>query len=112
MKKSFIAILCIFGAMTSAQQIEITNKEKSEEKVQQQMVISDKSKEKTKPLYYLDGEEVAEGILTKIDPSTIESVSVLKDKSAVAIYGERARDGVIIINSKRKAEADTITISR
>lgn len=40
-------------------------------------------------------------ILASINPSTIESVTVLKDASATAIYGSRAANGVIIITTKK-----------
>lgn len=39
--------------------------------------------------------------LFNIDPSTIESVEVLKDADATAIYGSRAGNGVILINTKK-----------
>jgi len=40
-------------------------------------------------------------ILASINPSTIESMTVLKDASATAIYGSRAASGVIIITTKK-----------
>ncbi|POS02657.1 iron complex outermembrane receptor protein [Flavobacterium croceum DSM 17960] len=40
-------------------------------------------------------------ILASINPSTIESISVLKDASATAIYGSRAASGVILITTKK-----------
>jgi TonB-dependent SusC/RagA subfamily outer membrane receptor len=39
--------------------------------------------------------------LALINPSDIESIDVLKDASATAIYGSRASNGVIIITTKR-----------
>lgn len=53
------------------------------------------------PLYVMDGfivENFDPGI---IDPSDIETMSVLKDASATAIYGVRGANGVIIITTKR-----------
>ncbi|GAA3646926.1 SusC/RagA family TonB-linked outer membrane protein [Flavivirga jejuensis] len=41
-----------------------------------------------------------EGSLADIDPQTIESVSVLKDASAVAIYGARGANGVLLVTTK------------
>lgn len=35
-----------------------------------------------------------------IDPDTIESITVLKDKAAVSLYGERARNGAVLIKTK------------
>ncbi|MDR1416335.1 MAG: hypothetical protein LBJ57_02800 [Prevotellaceae bacterium] len=51
---------------------------------------------KKKPLVIVDGQEYS-GDWNKIDQSSILSVSVLKDKFAVEAYGEKGRNGVIII---------------
>jgi TonB-linked SusC/RagA family outer membrane protein len=60
------------------------------------------------PLYVVDGFPI-ESIQT-INPNDIESVDVLKDASATAIYGSRGSNGVIIINTKRgKAGKTSIT---
>ncbi|MEO7767294.1 MAG: SusC/RagA family TonB-linked outer membrane protein, partial [Ferruginibacter sp.] len=59
------------------------------------------------PLVVVDG--VPGRSLDRIDPSTIESISVLKDASA-AIYGAQAANGVILITTKRgKTGKPTIT---
>lgn len=42
-----------------------------------------------------------DNILSSINPNDIESIEVLKDASATAIYGSRAGHGVIIITTKR-----------
>ncbi|MBN1414633.1 MAG: TonB-dependent receptor [Bacteroidales bacterium] len=52
------------------------------------------------PLYILDGIPV-EGGITEVNPLDIESVEILKDASASAIYGSRAANGVILITTKR-----------
>ena len=55
------------------------------------------------PLYIIDGREMANGDSLKIiDPHNIESVSIVKDKSAIEIYGKKAENGVIIITMKKK----------
>src|SRR4030095_9607321 len=51
------------------------------------------------PLYVIDG--VPTGDLATIDTKDIESVDVLKDASAAAIYGSRATNGVIMITTKK-----------
>lgn len=51
------------------------------------------------PLIVLDGIPY-NGALSDIDPNTIESMSVLKDASASAIYGSRGANGIILIQSK------------
>jgi TonB-linked SusC/RagA family outer membrane protein len=52
------------------------------------------------PLYVLDGIPVESGI-EEVNPLDIESVEVLKDASATAIYGSRAANGVVLITTKR-----------
>ena len=49
--------------------------------------------------------------LSLINPNDIESVSVLKDASAAAIYGSRASNGVIIITTKRGTKGDDVKFS-
>lgn len=51
------------------------------------------------PLLVVDGVPV--GDLNSVDPGIIESVNVLKDASATAIYGNRASNGVILIKTKK-----------
>ncbi|HZH71778.1 MAG TPA: TonB-dependent receptor, partial [Mariniphaga sp.] len=53
------------------------------------------------PLILVDGVEVN---INNIDPETIESISVLKDASASAIYGSRAPFGVVLITTKKGTE--------
>lgn len=55
------------------------------------------------PLVILDGIPYS-GSLADLDPNIIENLSVLKDASAVAIYGSRGSNGVILIQTKRGAE--------
>jgi len=52
------------------------------------------------PLYVIDG--FPSGDLATIDTRDIESVDVLKDASAAAIYGSRATNGVIMITTKKR----------
>lgn len=52
------------------------------------------------PLIVLDG-VIFSGSLADIPPSDIESVTVLKDASAVAVFGARSANGVIMIESKK-----------
>ena len=53
----------------------------------------------TQPLVIIDG--LIGGSLGIVDPNDIESIDVLKDGSAAAIYGTRASSGVIIITTKK-----------
>jgi len=52
------------------------------------------------PLYVIDGIPIVRG-LNEINPSEIESMEVLKDASATAIYGSRGANGVVLITTKR-----------
>jgi TonB family protein len=55
---------------------------------------------KHRPIYILNGKEVNHDILTMLNPKDIESINVLKDKSAAAIYGQKGTYGVIVITTK------------
>ncbi len=58
------------------------------------------------PLYVVDGVPLSSGNQSDIDPNNIESIEVLKDASASAIYGSRAANGVIIITTKTGQKGD------
>ena len=58
------------------------------------------------PLYVLDGIPMAGGI-GDLSPADIESIEVLKDASATAIYGSRGANGVVLITSRRGSAGDT-----
>ena len=53
------------------------------------------------PLYVLDGVVGVANPLATLNPNDIQSIDVLKDASATAIYGARGANGVILITSKR-----------
>lgn len=53
------------------------------------------------PLILVNG---VPGSITNLDPSVIESVSVLKDAASAAIYGARAANGVILVTTKEGAD--------
>ena len=52
------------------------------------------------PLYIVDGKEV--NSIDDIDPETIESISVFKQETAIKLYGDKAKDGVIDIKLKKQ----------
>lgn len=60
------------------------------------------------PLIILDGIPYSGG-LADLDPNIIENMSVLKDASAVAIYGSRGSNGVILIQTKRVRRANSMS---
>ena len=59
------------------------------------------------PLVLIDG---IEGTMDIINPDDVESVSVLKDAAAAAIYGARGANGVILINTKRGAKNAAVSL--
>lgn len=58
------------------------------------------------PLYVVDGIPIVVA-LSELSPSDIESVEVLKDASATAIYGSRGANGVILVTTKKGKEGKT-----
>ena len=75
------------------------------------------------PLYIVDGIQVQNGALTTgyggqndnalalINPNDIESMQILKDASAKALYGSRAANGVVVITTKRGKANQKTTIT-
>ena len=53
-----------------------------------------------KPLLIMDGFEIDLQTMVDMDPDRVESITLLKDAAATAIYGSRAANGVIVIESK------------
>lgn len=60
------------------------------------------------PLYVIDGFPIERPDNNFINPSEIESMEILKDASATAIYGARGANGVIIITTKKGKEGPAI----
>lgn len=65
-------------------------------------IVFNSSNGKDKPLFIVDGKEVSNEKFTKLDPDTIESVSVLKGKSATEKYGDKGKNGVVVVKTKKK----------
>ena len=53
-------------------------------------------------LFILDGKEITKAQLKEINPATLESIQILKDEKAVERYGEKGRNGVVIITSMKQ----------
>ncbi len=62
------------------------------------------------PLFVVDNIPLISGGIDNIDPQDIESIDILKDASATAIYGSRGANGVVIITTKQ-AKAGKVTLS-
>ena len=61
----------------------------------------------TAPLYIVDGMPY-DGSISDINPNDVESMSVLKDAAASAIYGARGANGVVLITTKRARGQDAV----
>ena len=68
--------------------------------------LSDNSPEK-QPLVIFDDKEIPYSSIKKLNQEKIQSISVIKDKTGVDLYGEKAKNGVIIIRMKK----DTASIT-
>ena len=53
------------------------------------------------PLFILDGFEASVEKIFDMDMNRVESVTILKDASAKALYGSKAANGVVVIETKR-----------
>ena len=60
----------------------------------------------TSPLIIIDGEEKGndQSILNQLDVQDIQTISVLKDESAVQQFGEKGREGVVIVTTKQASK--------
>ncbi len=59
----------------------------------------------TNPLYVVDGVPY-DGAINAINPNDIESITIIKDASAGALYGARGANGVVMVTTKRGREGD------
>ncbi|MBN1769205.1 MAG: carboxypeptidase-like regulatory domain-containing protein, partial [Prolixibacteraceae bacterium] len=66
------------------------------------LILSDKVG--NSPLIILDGKEF-KGSINEINTNTIQSLEVLKDASATSVYGEKGKNGVVLIKSKNKTKS-------
>lgn len=70
--------------------------------------------ENNDPLYIIDGTPVQSDQMNFLNPNDIEEMQVLKDASAASIYGSRANNGVVIIETKKgiaAAEGPQVTVN-
>jgi TonB-dependent SusC/RagA subfamily outer membrane receptor len=69
--------------------------------LQENIKVRSTDKNDEKPLFVLDGKIISEDQLKNIKPDDIKSIEVLKDESAKAVYGEKGKNGVVIIKLKK-----------
>ena len=65
-----------------------------------QMLMGDYSNRPNMPLFILDGFEATLQRIVDLDPERVESITILKDAAATAIYGSRASNGVIVFETR------------
>ena len=58
-------------------------------------------------LYILDGKEISAKEMQEVKPGNIDNITVLKDKSATELYGEKGKNGVVIITTKKDLSASS-----
>jgi len=59
------------------------------------------------PLYVIDGKTVYDNAMDKLNPNDISSINVLKAPSGILRYGDEARNGVIVITTKKEKQKET-----
>lgn len=65
----------------------------------------------TEPLFIMDGIPVDQDNFRSLNPQEIESIEVLKDAAATAIYGNRGANGVIVIQTKRGGFEENLAVN-
>ena len=61
------------------------------------------------PLFIVDG--IPSGGIDYLNPSDIESISILKDAASTAIYGARGANGVVLITTKKGSRGSKATLT-
>ena len=65
--------------------------------------------DKNPPIYFVDGKEF-KGDISTISSDVIKSISVLKDQNAIDIYGEKGKNGVVLIKTKKAYGAAKVDV--
>ncbi len=104
-------VMFVQGYKISPEDTLIASKEKSKSVVIK-MDGAGASSNGQKPLFILDGEVISESVMKVIDPNKIESINILKDASAVAVFGEKGKGGVVQITTKKGGSEDAAVRGR
>tara|TARA_R110000868_G_scaffold145181_1_gene365098 strand:+ start:17546 stop:19579 length:2034 start_codon:yes stop_codon:yes gene_type:complete len=70
------------------------------------------SVEEKQPLYIIDGTPVDDFTEGDLDTNEIQNIEILKDASAIALYGNRATNGIILITTKKSTSQDDVTSTK
>lgn len=68
------------------------------------ILVGDYSTRPNTPLFILDGFEATLQRIVDLDPERVESITILKDAAATAIYGSKAANGVVVFETKKPVE--------
>jgi TonB-dependent SusC/RagA subfamily outer membrane receptor len=104
-------VMIVQGYKISPEDTLIAAKEKSKSVVIK-MDGAGPSSNGQKPLFILDGEVISESVMSVIDPTKIESINILKDQAAVAVFGEKGKAGVVQITTKKGAAGEKLADGR
>lgn len=78
----------------------------NDKKENSSIAIQGINQETNHPLYIIDGKRMSNDFdMSSLNPADVESISVLKNKSAKDLYEEEGKDGVIIIATKKSSHA-------
>lgn len=102
-----VTFIFLFNTKTIAQ---TAIKEKSANKEEQNIKIK-KIDEFKDPLYILNGEKIEEKEFEQINAHSIESINVLKDKSAEEKYGTEGKNGVVEVKTKESGKISIRSIN-
>jgi TonB-dependent SusC/RagA subfamily outer membrane receptor len=94
-------VMIVQGYKISPEDILIASKGNNKSSVVIKMDGTGASSNGQKPLFILDGEVISESVMKVIDPNKIESINILKDASAIAVFGEKGKGGVVQITTKK-----------
>lgn len=92
--KEEISINTIEKSMT----IKILDKQKNVNQASENVIDAE-------PLFVLDGKVISQAEMSGIKPNDIATMDVLKNTSATAIYGEKGKNGVVVITTKNAVQA-------
>ena len=89
------------GRVTGVSTVQYSGEPGADEAVIYVRGLGSLSSDASSPLVLVDG---VERPFSQLDPNEVESISILKDASATAVYGIRGANGVIIVTTKRGTE--------
>ena len=67
------------------------------------------AKDENLPLVVVDGKEVTSSIMSALDPNKIEKMTVLKNEDAINLYGDKGKNGVVLIDLKGSKQSVTLS---